>query len=138
VKITREVLEGYLSCKYKGHLKLAGQAGTPSDYEAMMSAAKAGSREVALAKLVTRFGQGDTCRGGPVTAAKLKQGAPLLADIDLEGEGLSLRLDALKRADGALKALPKPYHSDRRLAGFQVVLEVLVCSARASRCFRHG
>src|SRR5262249_60703462 len=36
VKITREVLEGYLICKYKGHLKLAGQAGTPSDYEAMM------------------------------------------------------------------------------------------------------
>jgi predicted RecB family nuclease len=102
-KITREVLEGYLSCKYKGHLKLAGQAGTPSDYEAMMSAAKAGSREAALAKLVARFGQGDACRGGPVTAATLKQGPPLLADIDLEGEGLSLRLDALKRADGRSK-----------------------------------
>jgi hypothetical protein len=65
VKITREVLEGYLSCRYKGHLKLAGQAGTLSDYEAMTSAAKAESREVALAKLVARFGQGDTCRGGP-------------------------------------------------------------------------
>src|SRR5262245_23523596 len=102
-KITNEVLEGYLSCKYKGHLKLAGQAGTPSDYEAMMSRAKAGSREAALAKLVARFSPGDACRGGPVTVAKLKRGSPLLADTDLEGEGLSLRLDALKRADGASK-----------------------------------
>src|SRR5262249_60221705 len=103
VKITREVLEGYLSCKYKGHLKLAGQAGTPSDYEAMMSAAKAGSREAALARLVARFGQGDACRGGPVTVAKLKQGAPLLAGIALEGEIPSLPPDALKRADGPPK-----------------------------------
>ena len=57
----------------------------------------------ALAKLVARFGEGDACRGTAVTAATLKQGAPLLADADLEDDGLSLRFDALKRADGASK-----------------------------------
>jgi hypothetical protein len=31
-KITRDVIESYLNCKYKGHLKLAGQQGTRSDY----------------------------------------------------------------------------------------------------------
>jgi hypothetical protein len=32
VKITREVLESHLNCKYKGHLKLLGEQGTKSDY----------------------------------------------------------------------------------------------------------
>ena len=41
MKITNEILEGYLNCKTKGHLKLAGEGGTKSDYEAMTTAAKA-------------------------------------------------------------------------------------------------
>ena len=74
MKITNEVLEGYLNCKFKGHLKLAGEVGTKSDYEAMTTAARAASREQALAKLVARFGEGDACRGTAVTAATLKKG----------------------------------------------------------------
>ena len=31
-KITRAIIESYLNCKYKGHLKLAGEGGTKSDY----------------------------------------------------------------------------------------------------------
>ena len=30
MKITKEVLEGYLNCKLKGHLKLAGESGSKS------------------------------------------------------------------------------------------------------------
>jgi hypothetical protein len=30
-KIPKEVLEAYLNCKFKGHLKLAGQSGSKSD-----------------------------------------------------------------------------------------------------------
>ena len=63
MKITNEILEGYLNCKNKGHLKLAGESGTKSDYEAMTTAARQASREAALAKLVARFGEGDACRG---------------------------------------------------------------------------
>ena len=36
-KITREVLEGYLHCKTKGHLKLVGQPGSKSDYEELLA-----------------------------------------------------------------------------------------------------
>jgi hypothetical protein len=43
-KITRDIVESYLNCKYKGHLKLAGDSGTRSDYEAMTAAAKQASR----------------------------------------------------------------------------------------------
>jgi predicted RecB family nuclease len=102
-KITRDIIESYLNCKYKGHLKLAGQSGTISDYEAMTTAASATSREQALARLVARFGQGHACQGTAVTAAVLKQGAPILLDASLEDEDLSLRLDALKQVDGASK-----------------------------------
>src|SRR5215472_3548977 len=100
-KITRDIIESYLNCKYKGHLKLTGASGTPSDYEAMTTAARASSREQAVARLVTRFGDGDACRGLTATAAVLKQGPPLLADAQLDDDPLSLRLDALKRAHGA-------------------------------------
>ncbi len=102
-KITRDIIESYLNCKYKGHLKLTGASGTPSDYEAMTTTASASSREQAVARLVARFGDGDGCRGVAVTSAILKQSAPLLADAQLEDDGLSLRLDALMRADGASK-----------------------------------
>jgi predicted RecB family nuclease len=101
MKITHEILESYLNCKTKGHLKLAGESGTKSDYEAMTTAASQDSREAALAKLVVRFGDGDACRGVRVTSAMLKQGAPLLADAELEDNVMSIRFDALKRADGA-------------------------------------
>ena len=36
-KIARDVLESYLNCKYKGHLKLTGQQGTKSDYENLLT-----------------------------------------------------------------------------------------------------
>ena len=102
-KLTWDIIESYLNCKYKGHLKLTGESGTISDYEAMTTAARASSRGQALARLVARFGDGDACRGTTVTAAILKQGAPLLVEVELEDDTISLRLDALRRVDGASK-----------------------------------
>jgi predicted RecB family nuclease len=103
MKITNEVLEGYLNCKTKGHLKLASEVGTRSDYEAMTTAGGRASREAALARLVTRFGEGNACRGVSVTAATLRKGAQLLADATFEDDSVSLRFDALKRAEGPSK-----------------------------------
>ena len=97
-----------LNCKTKGRLKLAGEAGTKSDYEAMTEAASRASREAALAKLVARYGEGDACRGTAITDATLKKGAPLLVDATLEDESLSLRFDALKRVDGPLEGRGPP------------------------------
>ena len=103
MKITNEILEGYLNCSTKGSLKLAGELGTRSDYEAMTTAAWKASRESTLANLVSRFGQADVCRGVPVTTETLKQGTPLLADATLEDDAMSIRFDALKRTDGSSK-----------------------------------
>src|SRR5262249_27044329 len=118
-KLTWDIIESYLNCKYKGHLKLTGASGTPSDYEAMTTAAKASSREQALTRLAVRFGEGAAGQGAAVTAALLKQGVPFLLDASLEDDGLSLRLDALKRMDGASKLGEHHYlpvlhvHSDK-------------------------
>jgi hypothetical protein len=49
-EITRDIVESYLNCKYKGHLKLAGEGGTKSDYETMTTATRAASRETTLVR----------------------------------------------------------------------------------------
>jgi hypothetical protein len=67
MKITNEVLEGYLNCKTKGHLKLAGKGGVVSDYETMMVAAGRESREISLARLTSQFSESDACQGIAVT-----------------------------------------------------------------------
>ena len=74
MRITNEILEAYLNCKTKGHLKLVGETGTKSDYEAMTEAASRASRELSLAGIVARYGEGNAYRGTAITAAMLKQG----------------------------------------------------------------
>ena len=54
-KITRDIIESYLSCKYKGHLKLTGASGTQSDYETMTRAAATSSREQAVGPTSSRY-----------------------------------------------------------------------------------
>jgi predicted RecB family nuclease len=100
MKITKEILEAHLNCKFKGYLKLAGEVGTRSDYEVMTTAARAASREQAITKLVARTGEGGASRGTAVTVAALKSGPPLLADATLEDESLWLCFNALKRVPG--------------------------------------
>src|ERR1700686_833067 len=102
-KNTRDVLESYLNCKTKGHLKLVGETGTKSDYEAMTEAASRASRELSLTELLVRYREGNAYRGTAITAAMLKQGALLLADAILEDDDMSIRFDGLKREDGRSK-----------------------------------
>jgi predicted RecB family nuclease len=101
MKITNEILDAYLTCKTKGHLKLVGETGTKSDYEAMTEAASQASRELSLVRIIARYGGSDADRGTAITTARLKQGAPLLADAIVEDNGMSIRFYGLKRADGA-------------------------------------
>jgi hypothetical protein len=37
MKITRDIIESYLNCKYKAYLKLTRQQGTKSDYELLLA-----------------------------------------------------------------------------------------------------
>jgi predicted RecB family nuclease len=127
MKITNEILEGFLNCGVKGHLKLAGEVGTTSDYEAMTTTVRAASREQAVAKLIARSGEGAACGRAPVTAATLRSGPSLLADAKLEDESLSLRFDALKRTPGPSLLgehhfLPILHHNGEKVGRQQKVL----------------
>src|SRR5260370_3303781 len=98
--ITNDVIESYLNCKVKGHLKLAGECGIKSDYEAMTTAARQASREKAVVNLAARFGEGDANRGLAITGATLKQGKTLLVDATLNDDAMSLRFSGLNPVDG--------------------------------------
>jgi predicted RecB family nuclease len=99
-KITTDILESYLQCRYKSHLKLVGEQGTPSDYGQLLQGARARVRLMATDKLLSQYGAREILRSLTVTPAVLKRGVPLVLDATVEDEGLAVRFDALQRAPG--------------------------------------
>src|SRR5262245_65689793 len=51
-KITSDVLESYLHCKFKGHLKLAGRQDTKCDFETMLMELRAAVRLKAIDAII--------------------------------------------------------------------------------------
>jgi predicted RecB family nuclease len=102
-RITREVLESYLHCKTKAHLKLAGQQGTVSDYEVLFVARRQEVRQQAIAKILAKHPQAEVAKDIPLTVGVLQSGPPFVLDATLGDDFLSLAFDGLKRVDGASK-----------------------------------
>jgi predicted RecB family nuclease len=98
--ITRDVLESYLNCRTKGHLKLAGEHGIRSDYEALLLERREEARLAAIDKVVARHPENQVARNVPLTAAALKAGPLFVLDAGLEDDVVSLHFDGLKRVDG--------------------------------------
>jgi hypothetical protein len=78
--ITRDVIESSLHCRYKGYLKLAGEQGSPSDYEQLMRESRERVRLAATAQLLARHEEGEVLRGLTMTLVALRRGVPLYAD----------------------------------------------------------
>jgi hypothetical protein len=74
MKVTRDVLESYLNCKYKAHLRLAGQVGTKADYEILLTEKKAEARLAAMEKILAEHPTDQVASHIPLTAATLRQG----------------------------------------------------------------
>ncbi len=102
-KITRDILESYLNCKYKGYLKLTGQQATKSDYETLLTEMRAGVRLAAIDKIIASHSDEEIPRNIPLTISALKQGASFLLDATLEDDLVSLDFDGLKKVDGPSK-----------------------------------
>src|SRR5262245_16709096 len=102
-KITREVLESFLNCKYKGHLKLAGQEGTRSDYEQLLAASRVEVSRRASEKLLARHPKEEVERDLVLAPVTLKRGTAFLLNATLEDERVSLAFDGLKRVPGPSK-----------------------------------
>src|SRR3954454_12716640 len=100
-KITREVLESYLSCKYKGYLKLTGQQGTKSDYETLLTEMRSEVRLAAIDKILASHPDEEVPRSIPLTTSALKEGSSFILDATLEDDLFSLEIgDGLKKVDG--------------------------------------
>jgi predicted RecB family nuclease len=120
MKITRDVLESYLHCKFKGDLKLAGQQGTTCDFEAMRLELRAEVRLKAIDTILARHPGDQVARNIPLSTAGLKQGPPYVLDGTLEDDPLALHFDGLKRVEGESKLgdfhyLPVLFHEGRQV-----------------------
>jgi len=102
-KITRDVLESNLNCKYKGNLKLTGQQGTKSDYETLLTEMRAEVRLAAIDKIIARHPGEEIPRNIPLSTSALKQGAFLILDATLEDDLVSITFDGLKKVDAPSK-----------------------------------
>ena len=137
--ITRDVLEGYLACRHKGHLKLAGEQGERSDYEVLLSESRERLRQAAMEKLLAGHKEDEVPRGCTATAELLGCGLPLLLDVTVEGEGMAIRFDALQRATGKSNLgdfhyLPVLFHECERPGRQQrALLELLGLSRPAEQ-----
>jgi predicted RecB family nuclease len=119
-KITSDVLESYLHCKFKGDLKLAGQQATTSDFEAMRKELRAEVRLKAIDTIIARHAGDQVARNIPLTTAGLKRGPQYILDGTLEDDALALHFDGLKRVEGESKLgdfhyLPVLFHEGRQV-----------------------
>ena len=136
-KITKEVLEAYLHCKLKGHLKLAGQRGEKCDCENLLIEQRAEVRRAAIEKILARHAEEEITRNAPLTISALKEGAPYLLDATLEDDQFLLCFDGLKKVDGPSKLgdfhyVPMIFHEGEKVRKEQrLFLEV--CGLLLSR-----
>jgi len=76
-KITWDIIEAHLNCKYKGHLKLAGQQGIVSDYELLLTNSRRAVRRRAIDKIIALHPKEEVEQDVVLTPAVLKEGGSL-------------------------------------------------------------
>jgi predicted RecB family nuclease len=129
-KITREILESYMYCKTKAHLKLAGQQGSKSDYEELSAATRAEVRQMVIGNVFARHSEEEIARDIPLTAAALRPGPSYVLGATHEDDMLWLGFDGLKRVNGPSKLgdfhyVPMLFHEGRRVGKQQrLMLEI--------------
>jgi predicted RecB family nuclease len=126
-KITREILEAYLYCKTKAHLKLAGQQETVSDYEALLAANRQEVRQQAIGKILAKHPEEQVATGILLTVEELRTRPAYVLDANLEDDLVNLRFDGLKRVDGPSKLgdfhyVPILFHEGRKIGKEQRLL----------------
>jgi predicted RecB family nuclease len=130
-KITLDVLDGYLSCKYKAYLRLAGQQSIKSDYETMLIQSRGDLRLKAIEKIHGQYPERTIAKGIALTHSALSEGAPFVLGADLQDDRFSIHFDGLKKVDGRsdlgdFHYLPVLFCEYRRIRKAQrILLEVL-------------
>src|SRR3954447_25718652 len=91
--ITRDILEAYLNCHYKGYLKLIGERGTKSEYELILTEVRQDLRQRAFDSLGRRYRCEEIMKGVVITPSTIGTGTPFLLDPVIEDERFSLMFD---------------------------------------------
>ena len=85
-RITGDIIESYLTCKLKAHLKLAGNQGIRSDYEGFLLQTRRVVRQQAIDKILSKTSRDDVASNIPLTAASLRAGSSYVLDTILEDD----------------------------------------------------
>lgn len=127
MKITNEVLEGYLNCKLKAYLKNAGNQGIRTDYEALLLLRRDMVRQIATEKILVSHGDTQVTRSIAVTAGSLNSGTSFILSAVYEDDFFCLTLDGLKRVPGpsrlgAFHYVPVLFHGGEKVRREQRLL----------------
>src|SRR5262249_14109620 len=129
-RLTREILEAHLHCRYKGQLNWAGEPAERSDYEILSAGLRADVRQQAIERITARQPGAAVVQDAPLTTAVLKEGPAFVLDAVLLDDSLSLRFDGLMRMAGPSKLgdfhyVPMLFHGGGSVrAGQRLLLEV--------------
>lgn len=101
-QIGRGILESYLLCKTKSHLKISGECGKITEYESFLLGERAKVRDRAIAGIPTRCEEGEAgiIPNEPATLPVLKRRSAYILDTRVELDGFCLDIDALMRVPG--------------------------------------
>src|SRR6266571_6740309 len=83
-KITQDILESYVFCKYKGYLQWTGEHGQLSDYALFLTRSRDAVRHTAMATMLAQHHQDHIVRGLLLTTAVLRQGPLFVLEARVE------------------------------------------------------
>jgi predicted RecB family nuclease len=126
-KITRDVLESYLFCKYKSYLKLIGQHGSKSDYENLLTGIRSEVRLNTVDKIRVQNQENQVVNNIALTTSVLEQGPLFILEATIEDDRISLSFDGLKKVPGASKLgqflyVPLLFHEEAKIRREQRLL----------------
>jgi predicted RecB family nuclease len=119
-KITADVLEAFLHCKVKAHLKEASERGVRTDYESLLLSRRHEASQAATLKILASHGEGEVASSVALTADALKPGPPFVLDALFEDDLFCLKLDGLKKVPGpsrlgAFHYVPVLFHGGEKV-----------------------
>jgi predicted RecB family nuclease len=98
--VTLEILECFLSCRYKAYLRLIGQSGAKSDYERMQNESRQELRDKAIEKILHHYPEGTVVQGITLTRLELLKSPSFVLDASLLDNDRLILFDGLKRVNG--------------------------------------
>ena len=127
MKISRSVVEGYLNCKYKGHLLLNGSEGTLHDYERAMAELQETHSAKAKDRLIHKRLKPPFPSSGDLANLDLRSGSQVIFSPVVEDEEVAFRLDAVCRVEdrsslGKFHYIPVLFHQGETMGRLQRTL----------------